>query len=258
VTTCLAEALLAALALPPEARVDQRVPKKLLQEHGAATAADRRLIQEVVEEAVWVAALKPATVGTPAYRDEVREYLEIAVLTVALRGAPTSARTGRLVELVHRAIPYPVVLATTSGDRVALSLAHKRRSQAGAEGWVVEEVVTTAALRADAPDEVEAAFLASLALASQSSLELLAVYQAWMDRVTALAAARLTGHYREPAAIDDVDQWRRVLDEHARLAREAAALRAQAAKERQLARRVELNLAIRRADARIAELLATL
>ncbi len=31
-----------ALALPTDARVDQRVPKKLLLEQGAPTAADRR------------------------------------------------------------------------------------------------------------------------------------------------------------------------------------------------------------------------
>jgi hypothetical protein len=37
---------LTALALPPEARVDQRVPKKMLLEQGAPTAADKRLIQD--------------------------------------------------------------------------------------------------------------------------------------------------------------------------------------------------------------------
>ena len=31
-----------ALALPSDARVDQRVPKKLLMEQGAPTAADKR------------------------------------------------------------------------------------------------------------------------------------------------------------------------------------------------------------------------
>ena len=33
--------VIAALALPPESRVDQRVAKKLLVEHGAPTAADK-------------------------------------------------------------------------------------------------------------------------------------------------------------------------------------------------------------------------
>ena len=36
------DVLLAALDLPASSRVDQRVPKKLLLEHGAPTAADKR------------------------------------------------------------------------------------------------------------------------------------------------------------------------------------------------------------------------
>src|SRR5208283_4600218 len=110
-----------ALAIPTNARVDQRVPKKLLLEQGAPTAADKRQIQDGIEELAWVAALKPNNIGVPVFRDEVREYLEIAVLTAILRSA---AKTMRLTELIHRAIPYPVVLVTAQGDGVNLSLAH--------------------------------------------------------------------------------------------------------------------------------------
>ena len=86
-----------ALALPAGALVDRRVPKTLLIENGAPTAADKRRIREGVEEVRWLAALKPTTVGVAEYRDAVREYLEIAVLKLTLRSA---ARLGRLTELV--------------------------------------------------------------------------------------------------------------------------------------------------------------
>ena len=61
------------------------MPKKLLLEQGVPTAADKRQIQDGLEELRWVAALKPSNIGVPEYRDEVREYLEIAVLTMTLR-----------------------------------------------------------------------------------------------------------------------------------------------------------------------------
>jgi hypothetical protein len=57
--------LLAALELPDGCRVDQRVPKKLLLENGAPTAADKRLISDGIEELLWLAALKPTTIGVP-------------------------------------------------------------------------------------------------------------------------------------------------------------------------------------------------
>ncbi len=66
-------AVLAALSLPADARVDQRVAKTLLVENGAPTAADKRQINEGIEELIWLAALKPTTIGVPAYRDDSRE-----------------------------------------------------------------------------------------------------------------------------------------------------------------------------------------
>jgi len=65
--------MVAALALPADTRIERRVPKKLLVEQGAPTAADKRQIQDGIEDLVWVAALKPNNIGVTAFRDEVRE-----------------------------------------------------------------------------------------------------------------------------------------------------------------------------------------
>ena len=86
---------------------------------------------------IWIAVLKPTTIGVPVFRDDVREYLEIAVLSVELRPV---AKPPRLTELIHRAVPYPVVLVTAHGETVSLSLAHKRWSQGEANKVVIEEV----------------------------------------------------------------------------------------------------------------------
>ncbi|HHF0830771.1 TPA: DUF4391 domain-containing protein, partial [Pseudomonas aeruginosa] len=55
-TMATSRALLDALQLPDSARVDQRVPKKLLLENGAPTASDKRLITDAIEEIQWLAA----------------------------------------------------------------------------------------------------------------------------------------------------------------------------------------------------------
>ena len=126
--------MLAALDLPASSRVDQRVPKKLLLEHGAPTAADKRLINEGVEAVLWLAALKPTTIGVPEYRDDVREYLEIAVLRLTQRAG---AKATRLVELVHRAVPYPLLLLTgrTNGPDCPLPTNAGRRGSRVRPCW---------------------------------------------------------------------------------------------------------------------------
>lgn len=241
--------LINALALPLDARVDQRVPKKLLLEQGAPTAADKRQIQNGIEETLWIAALKSTNIGVPDYRDAVREYLEIAVLTAVLRPA---AKPTRLVELIHRAIPYPVVLVAQHGDTVVLTLAHKRWSQGEAGKTVLDGEVVSAAWRHDEHERHESEFLTSIGLARQQPANLYTVYQGWINCVTALAAARITSVFAPPDSADRAAALRDGLDAHARLQRELAALRTQAEKQNQLNRRVELNLEIKRLEAELA------
>ena len=231
------------LALPTSARIDRRVPKKLLLEQGAPPASDRRQIQDGIAEIVWIAALKPNNIAVPAFQDEVREYRDIAVLTLTLRDA---ARANRLSELIHRAIPYPVVLWTEGDGAASLSLAHKRWSQSEAGEVVVEEVYRSPWLRPDAPSAAEAAFLGSLALAELPTRDLYALYQGWLDRLATFEAAAITGIFALPETVEHAAARRDALAEHARLEREIAGLRTQAERETQIGRRVELNLEIAR------------
>ncbi|WP_203075745.1 DUF4391 domain-containing protein [Falsiroseomonas ponticola] len=244
-----ADDIIEALRLPPDARLDQRVPKKLLAEQGAPTAADRRAIQEGIEELVWVAALKPAGIGIPAYRDEEREYLEIAVLRLGLRA---TARRPRITELVHRAIPYPVLLLAEQGEATEMSTAGKRWSQGEAGRTVLDGAPVVASVAPVADAAALSGFHAALALDLQPRGSLRAAYEGWEETLVALQAARLSGAFRLLPARDAMLARRAALAEHARLNAEVARLRAAAGRERQMARRVAANMDIQRLEAALA------
>ncbi len=254
--------LLAHLALPGSARVDQRIPKKLLLERGLPTAADKRAVQEGVEELLWVAALKPDTIGVDVFKDVTREYLEIAVLAMDLRGAlvgragkPGTVPVGRLVELLHRAVPYPVLLLIRQGERWALSIAPKRHSQGEAGQVVVEAVDTTGFFDPSQASESEAAFLRSLRLTGLPKGDLQDLYLGWGDRILGIRAIPLSGAYAVPVDRDHSQRLRGSLEAFSRIERDLASIRARAARETQLSKRVDLNLAIRRLEAELAAIL---
>ncbi|MFH0783210.1 MAG: DUF4391 domain-containing protein [Pseudomonadota bacterium] len=238
----------AALDLPAGSRVDQRVPKKLLLENGAPTAADKRLINDGIEELLWLAALKPTTISVPEYRDEVREYLEIAVLHLTLRPA---AKVPRLVELVHRAVPYPLLLLTEQDDRVGLSAAHKRWSQGESGKTVLEGDIVAGDWDTEYDGDRWPAFHDALALGKQPRTTLYLLYQGWIDTLLALQAARLTGAFSVAVNAERAALRHDALQECTRLDAEIARLRAAAVKEKQMARRVELNLELKRVEAAI-------
>ena len=243
------QALIEAFDLPESSLVNQRVPRKLLLENGAPTAADKRSINEGIEELIWIAALKPVTVGVPEFRDESHEYLEIAVLLLTLRDG---AKIKRLVELVHRAIPYPVLLLTRQGAPLSLSVAHKRWSQSEAGKTVLEGDIVSVELKNEVDSLILVDFYNSLPLGRQPRTNLRDLYQGWLDSMVALHAAMVTGGFALAENAEYAAVRRDSLRECGVLHEEIVRLRTLAAKERQIPRQVELNLELKRIEAELA------
>lgn len=232
-----------ALALPPEACIARRVPKTLLTEHGAFAAGDRRRIREGIEELRWLAALKPTTVGIAEYRDADREYVEIAVLRLDLRPA---TRSDRLVELVHRAVPYPVLLIAWRDGTPELSLAHKRRSLGEAARAVIDGEMVFAPIHEDAAPEPLAAFRSALALARQPRSTLKDLYQGWIDTLQTFRAATITGRFRLPPTSAAAADREEALREYRQLTDRIATIHSVTSRESQMSRRAELNMELAR------------
>ena len=257
------EQLISALRLPAEASVGQRIPKKMLAvnltSRGTATSADRKLLQEQIEEVTWIAALKPSNAGIPAYQDEVRSYLELAVLSVRLRqgrqldvtAAKVSSSTARLAELMHRAIPYPVLMVLDDGGRLYLSMVHIRWAQIEVDKTVLDgELIQGAFVRNESgtPPTTDAstiaAFLDAMDLSKQPRSDLFALYQGWMDTLSAWQAAAVTGRF-ECVSPQQATVRRAALRRCQELDARISSLRAAASKERQMARQVAVNLEIK-------------
>ncbi len=240
-TACI-NAVVDALGLPVNARVDIRVPKKMLVEQGAPTSTDKRAIQDGIDELVWFAACKPGTIGVPTFADDIREYVEIAVIGCAFRAG---AKSSRLMELIHRAIPYPVILITADDQRIDVSVAHKRRAQNEAGKFVVDRHAITQLSDPTKPKPNEEDFLESLELSKQSHRDLYALYDGWVARVEAMNAANLVGSFSVTTDENRIMRRRAAIANYERLVKENLLLRSQAAKAKQINQRVELNLKIK-------------
>ena len=267
-----APALVQALALPASAYVGQRIAKSLLVEQIASlpgsTATDKRLATNLLAELHWLAALKPSTCGLAAWQTDTHDYLEIAVLHAVLRTDPRtvprttpSRQTGqstRLLELIHRTIPYPVVLVVTYADTDAdcsadnsaeqLSLAHKRLSLGKGSAMVIEQLTTTKLIAVSAySDLAKGQFIQYIAFNNPSSAalpNLHARYKDWLSAVDALAAAEHTGQFTISPNAKAAASRRNAMQKHAELGQQLARARAQARKASQLAQRAGIHLAI--------------
>jgi hypothetical protein len=245
-----------ALALPPMSAPSRRLPKSVLAQHGAANSADRKLIDSAIERLDWWATLSAGTVGITAGMDDERPVPAIQLLAMAARTEPSQ----RLLTLIHRAIPVPIILATALPGNVGtwLSLAPLRRAERIADQMVVERLVVVPDLTA--PDEpVTAAFLASLALPALPQTNLAALYTALIERAETLEAARLSrSPFLLPVNEEAAASRRDVLAQYAAAHAEWLTVRGAARREKRLADQVALGSQAQLLKERLAVVVAKL
>ena len=188
--------------------------------------------------------LKPTTIPIPAYTDAEREYPEMAVIQVDLKRA---GRVQRLAEIVHRTIPYPLIVAFASEDGVAVSLAHKRFSRSEADAVVAEGFQTTGWFDPDRVEAPTADFLASLDVGGWPHTNFLAFYEAAMARVVALGCAGVTGRF-EIGSPESAEARRERLARCHELENRIRDLRGKIRKETQFNRQLDLNMEIQQLE----------
>lgn len=254
-----ATTVLAALGLPAAALVQQRVPKKLLVENGAITAGDKRVITDGIEEIHWLASLKPSTVGVPTFVDvgepPVREYLEVAVLSVELR---PGAKEHRIAELVHRSIPYPLLLMLEQPGAMTLSVGHVRWAQNEADKVILDGTPYEVRIDGITPAATVGSLMEALALTQLPRTDLFALVQGLIDALTGFRASLLTGCAAPPPTRERAAAQRLALQRCLEIDSQIAQLRGAAMKEKQLPRQVALNLDVKRLTAERAKLIASL
>ena len=166
-----------------------------------------------------------------------------AVLKLDLR--PTAGGE-RLVELVHRAVPYPVLLIAWRDGTPELSLAHKRRSLGDVDKTVIDNEIIIARVFGDYVHEPATGFRDALALARQPQDTLLALYQGWIDTVQAFRAATITGAFLVPATAQAAADRQAALRDYRSLDDRIANVHSDASKEKQMSRRAEMNMELAR------------
>ncbi|ERP39058.1 DUF4391 domain-containing protein [Chitinivibrio alkaliphilus] len=263
-----------AISFPEAALLGKRVPKKQFLESGELVASDKKLFRENVKNVYWEYTLKPSTCPVLPYRDNEREYLEVAVLQVEMNSQKGHKR---IAEIIHRIIPYPLMIGFYVGTTehteytekesinsvssvssvvnksFALSIAPKRFSQTEQGAYVAERFYTTGWMHSGAFNDREAAFVASLAWDNMPLQTYGTLYNAWTDRFTGYECSVLSGSFTIGKAGDRLEQLTRCREIESRISE----LRGQL-KKAAFNRQVELNTQIKKFEQELRQLAASL
>ena len=227
------------MMIPDTCRLGKRVYKKLFQENAKLGPTDKKALRDDVDLIIWQYTFKASTIPIQPYEDEMREYHEVALLQVDLK---KTGRAKRLAEIIHRAIPYPLIVVFAADRICSISLAHKRFSKAEKDAIVVERFQSTGWLDFAIRTENQTAFLESMNIATWPQTHFYAFYRAAMERVIAIACATHSGQYSlkipQGRSLEDRAQKLRQVD---KLHQKQKEIQAKLKKEKNLGTQVNLN-----------------
>ena len=104
-------------------RVNQFIAKKHFVSFGELSKAERDELSESVKKITLTYQLQPANLNIKPYKDDIREYLLINIIEIAV---DIRASVKRLADVVMSSIPYPCVIVFESEDKMQLAVAHQR------------------------------------------------------------------------------------------------------------------------------------
>ncbi len=224
-------------AFPECCHAGDRVAKVLFSDAGPLTPADRRIFKKEVEEIVCSYVLDVEKTHLTPFTDDEHDYAYLAVLDVMLHSA---GKEKRIAELCHRSMPYPLLVIVHHPDgHVMFSMAEKRLSRDGKEQTVLEHVVHTAWHTEDSLRD----FFTAADYGKFRRNGFLELYRHYVNLLETLEAAEVTGHF-SPDAISP-DERRTIMEQIHAIDNELASLKAQAKREMELPKQVELNIKAR-------------
>ena len=223
------------LNIPDSCFIGNTVYKKLFYENTDLSTSDKSLFTDTINKVTWLYCLKPETINIPAYKDEVRDYPEVEVIEVLVH---KDYKLKRIVEIIMRTIPYPMLLIFKLEDKRQFYVAHQRTSQSDSSKNTIEEFIATDWLDSDS------ALFAKLDIKQMRFTNFYALYSDIVDAISIYNLSAImqmdenitgTEARQLSAKIEDIEQ-------------EIVSLRSKLKKESQFNRKMELNIEIKRLE----------
>lgn len=233
-----------AFSIPHSALVDQRITKKLYYDNVSMNIAQKKLFKEELESLRFVYNIAPSTMNIPHFINEEYHYDNIAVIEATLK-SPKYASA--LAEIIHK-VPYPIVLILNAENQTQLSLAPKRINRADNTKRTLETSIATDWIDLQNPSEHEQLFLDSLSLSSMSHENLYKLYEAIIERITALLCSKHVLAFTIPA---DGATQRLGLEQIASLQSRMSELRNRLKKADQFNEKIQINIDIKEIEKQI-------
>ena len=185
------------LNLPANCWVNQKLPKAFFKRNFDLILSEKKLMDDfsIVKQMEVLALVNPETANIPAFNDGVISYEEIIVLAVQTTNEQFDKQKNKIIELIQKYIPNPMILNIYDEQRMVLSVAEKRINANDATKRVIEKAYVTETISIKTQDKKQQQFLKNIAFNNANKLDLRHFYNHFIQSVVGLQTAQIKGTF---------------------------------------------------------------
>ena len=216
------------------------------------SAAEKRFLNQDIENMTWMASLRPNTVNIPPEQNQTQSFEEIQIIVCQLRVALNEI-SQKAVELIQKYLPYPVLLIVGDEHEFMFNSADKYINQKDIQKRTIKSYFSTPAINKLYKNEIITALFKALKFSELDKSNLQTTYNSYVEALTRYKAAQHTGRFERKHH----SRTRRDMEyllEIEELEKEIRALVNRIQKESMINKKVELNVKLQQQRQQIEEL----
>ncbi|KGR83661.1 hypothetical protein CD31_15740 [Lysinibacillus boronitolerans JCM 21713 = 10a = NBRC 103108] len=234
--------------------LNKKLDKKMFYDFADIKQKEKNVISKFVERLELSYLLTPSTINIQPMINEEYHYEGVMFVTASLKEETLDKHVNVLEEVIHGALPHPVVITFTWQDQILISTCIKRLNKVNRAAVVLETIHRTNWIDDQITDSVKTAFLQSFQLVNLNFANFYEFYKDMDLTVEAFENAKTVGDFTIVKSDEEREQQllliQHIQEKELAISRLIAAIK----KETQFNKKVEMNIKVQQLTMDIEQL----
>ena len=240
------------IKVPDAAIVNSILPKQDIFDATEMNKSDKDYFVRYVKQIRWLYKFDDASIRIKPYEDDDKSYLEAELISIKLKREfqeynhntgnyhRFDARLDRIVDILLRFIPYPILLCAEFNDEIKFYVSHISESKSDFDKITLDELIYTDWIDVNDLDAFDEELINKLQI---DNLDKTNVYTFYDDIVTAIIQYNGSKEVGQEVTLSS-DEIQKIMDDIKVLEREIADLRVKIRRADGFNERLEYNIKI--------------
>ena len=240
------------IKVPDAAIVNSILPKQDIFNETGMNRSDKDYFVRYIKQIRWLYKFDDASVRIKPYETEDKSYLEAELISIKLKKEfqeynhntgnyhRFDARLDRIVDILLRFIPYPILLCAEFNDEIKFYVSHISESKSDNEKITLDEIINTEWINVNDLDGFDEELIDKLQI---NNLDKTNVFTFYDSIVTAIIQYNGSKEVGQEVTLSS-DEIQKIMDEIKLLERQIADLRVKIRRADSFNERLEYNIEI--------------